>query len=121
MALFTAAILLILLGAIHSALGEIRIFRLERSFQIARRTGLPVRQVRILRATWQLATVFGWAFAGVLLFAASSAAGSADLGFVRYAIGAAVLAGSAVVLIGTRGRHPGWFVLLAVGVLCWLG
>ena len=34
---------------------------------------------------------------------------------------AASLAGSALVLFATRGRHPGWFSLLVAAILAWLG
>ncbi len=32
-----------------------------------------------------------------------------------------MLAASGLVLIGTKGRHPGWAGLLGVAVLVWLG
>jgi hypothetical protein len=40
--------------------------------------------------------------------------------FVGYSAAAACLVGSLLVLVGTRGRHPGWLGLLAVAVLVWL-
>ena len=71
-------------------------------------------------ATWHLASVFGWAFAGILLRLAI-APDASPTALIVSAIVLANLAGSLLVLIGTRGKHPGWIALLLVAVLTWFG
>ena len=80
---------------------------------------LRARNIRILWATWHLASVFGWAFAAVLLGLAHSPELSLRE-LVLQAVAAANAGGALLVLIGTRGRHPGWIALGAVAVLVWV-
>jgi hypothetical protein len=113
-----AAILAIATGLIHSALGEILIFRHLRKGTLVPSLGVPPlreRNVRIIWATWHLATLFGWAFAGVLLQLSLGLPISNALivGTVVFAY----LGGALLVLIGTQGRHPGWVALTAVAAL----
>jgi hypothetical protein len=79
---------------------------------------LRARNIRIIWATWHVATLFGWAFAGVLLQLALSPQASLVSLFL-IATGAAYAGGSLLVLVGTRGRHPGWIALAAVAALVW--
>ena len=44
-----------------------------------------------------------------------------SVAIVAEVIATAVLASAALVLVGTKGRHPGWIGLLVVAVLAWLG
>ncbi|MGX5674015.1 hypothetical protein [Thermomonas fusca] len=121
-ALTVAAGLSILTGLVHSVLGEWLIFRHLRQGTLVPQLGAPplrARNVRILWATWHLASVFGWAFAAVLLGLASSPAAPVRQ-LVFQAIAAANLGGAILVLVGTRGRHPGWIALGAVAVLVWV-
>jgi hypothetical protein len=116
--LLLAAVLAAATGVAHSALGEILIFRHLRDRGLVPTLAAPplrVRHVRILWATWHLASVFGWAFAGLLLQLALGRAMTSAL-----VAGAAVLAylgGAVLVLVGTRGRHPGWIALAAVAAV----
>ena len=120
-ALYVAAVLSVLTGAVHSALGEWLIFRHLRQGTLVPQLGAPplrARNIRILWATWHLATVFGWAFAAVLWGTAQSP-GAPLRHLVLEAIVAANAGGSILVLVGTRGRHPGWVALGAVAALAW--
>ena len=120
--LVVAAILSVITGLVHSVLGEWLIFRHLREGGIVPQRGAPplrARNVRILWATWHLATVFGWAFAAVLLGMARWP-GMPLRALVLDAVIAANAAGGVLVLVGTRGRHPGWIALGAVAVLAWL-
>ena len=113
-----AAVLAALTGLAHSVLGEILIFRHLRNGSLVPTLGAPPlreRNVRILWATWHLATLFGWAFAGLLLQLALGHPMSASL--VTAAIVFAYLGGAVLVLVGTKGRHPGWVALTAVAAL----
>ena len=105
----------------HSFLGERLIFCHLRSGGLIPTLAAPPlreRHIRILWATWHLGSVFGWAFAGILLRLAFPPAPL--LSVVTAAIVFAHLGGSALVLIATRGRHPGWIALVAVAVLTWV-
>lgn len=119
----TAAVLALITGIVHSILGERLIFRhLRQASWIPSMPAPPLqgRHVRILWATWHLASVLGWALAGMLWQLARSPGDALAAGAVFAASGGAFLAGALLVLVGTRGRHPGWVALGAVGVLCWL-
>lgn len=116
-----AAILSFLVGLAHSILGEMLIFRRMRQGGLIPTNGGRVigeGHVRILWASWHVLTVFGWCLAAVLLWLAQAQrAGHAPIG---QAIVVAMAAGSFLVLVGTRGKHPGWIGLLGVAVLAWL-
>jgi hypothetical protein len=119
----TAALLAAVTGIVHSLLGEWLIFRHLRQASLVPSLPAPPlqsRNVRILWATWHLASVFGWVMAGLLWQLARNpgVALSADLVLGAAAMG--FLAGALLVLVGTRGRHPGWVALGAVGVLSWI-
>jgi hypothetical protein len=116
-----AGLLSVLTGLVHSVLGEILIFRHLRKGTLVPALGAPPlreRNIRIIWATWHLATVFGFGFAGVLfLLAFGHSMSSAP---VTTAIVFANLGGAILVLIGTKGRHPGWIALSAVAALTWV-
>ncbi len=117
-----ASVLAIATGVVHSLLGEIMIFRhLRRSAVVPSQPAPPLqeRHVRILWATWHLASVFGWALAGLLWRLAQNPGFALPASTVLGATAAAFLAGALLVLVGTRGRHPGWIALGAVGILSW--
>lgn len=116
-----AATVAILTGMVHSLLGELLIFRhLRHGSLIPSEAAPPLRSrhVRILWATWHLASVFGWAFAVILWqLAIDPEAPLATL--VVSAMVAAYAGGALLVLLATRGRHPGWLALAAVAALTW--
>jgi hypothetical protein len=120
---FAAGSLALITGIIHSVLGEILIFRHLRNGGLVPTMDAPPlreRNIRILWATWHLGSVFGWAFAGILFRLAVAPHDSSLIAFVLSSIVSANLGASLLVLIGTKGRHPGWVALLAVAVLTWL-
>ena len=113
-----AAVIAAATGVAHSVLGEILIFRhLRRGTLVPTLDAPPLRErnIRILWATWHLATLFGWAFAGVLLQLALGKPLTIEI--VTGAAVFAYLGGAILVLVGTRGRHPGWIALTAVAAL----
>lgn len=120
--LMVAAVLAVVTGIVHSVLGEILIFRHVRGDGVVPAMGagpLRARNIRILWATWHLATVFGMALAGVL-FALALRPGGSVRGIAAAAAVFAYLGGGLLVLVGTRGRHPGWIALLLVAALAWI-
>ncbi|MFC0134728.1 hypothetical protein CR105_22200 [Massilia eurypsychrophila] len=121
--LMTAGVLAIAIGLVHSVFGEVLIFRHLRKDGFVPSMGaapLRARHIGILWATWHLATVFGWAFAGAILRLAV-APDAAPGAVIMSAAVFANLAGALLVLVGTRGRHPGWIALSAVAALVWFG
>ena len=121
-ALNAAAVLAVLTGLTHSALGEWLIFRHLRQGTLVPQLGAPplrARNVRILWATWHLASVFGWAFAALLFSLANSPEAPLRQRVLQAAV-AANAGGAILVLVGTRGRHPGWVALGAVAVCAWV-
>lgn len=118
--LFAAAVLVVLIGLVHSVLGEILIFRRLRGGSLVPAQGAPPlgeRHIRILWATWHVVTVFGFAFAVVLFRLGSAATAASIQATMLAATGAAFLGASILVLIGTKGRHPGWVGLAGVAAL----
>ena len=118
-----AAAVALITGLVHSLLGEVLIFRhLRRGGLVPTMAAPPLRarNIRIIWATWHLASVFGWAFAGIL-FRLAIAPDSSASALLATAIVLANLAGSLLVLIATEGKHPGWIALLLVAALTWFG
>lgn len=119
---FAAGVLAALTGAVHSVLGERLIFRHLRQGSFIPTTGTPpLREshIRILWATWHIGSVFGWAFAGVLLHLAFVPPAVSLSQFVLSAIVSAYFGASMLVLVGTQGRHPGWIALLFIAAAAW--
>lgn len=113
--LLAAAVVAALVGVIHSVLGEVLIFRkLRKGAVIPNQAAAPLelRNVRILWATWHLASAFGFGFAAILLFWAKR--DSAPDPATAWALALSFAAGSVLVMVATRGKHPGWIGLLIV-------
>lgn len=122
--LVAAAVLVAVIGLVHSWLGELRIFRHLRQDAtpsgIVPTGGAPVLrafQTRILWASWHLVTVLAWALAALLGWLAHPAAQAASGGVVETVCATALTAGAGLVLWSNRGRHPAWLALLAAAAL----
>jgi|JI6StandDraft_1071083.scaffolds.fasta_scaffold75681_2 hypothetical protein len=112
--LLAAAALTVAIAAVHSVLGERRIFRRLRGDGEPR---LSAFQVGILWASWHLVSLFGLALA-VALFCLASPTGLTNLPAVlRAAVIGSMVGGAGLVGFGTRGRHPAWIALLLVAAL----
>jgi hypothetical protein len=121
---FSAGVLSIVIGAVHSYLGERLIFARMRTAGLVPTDGgqaLRERQVRILWASWHIPTAMGGAIGVVLFWFSLPASSHLVQPVVAMALGGAMLASSGLVLVGTKGRHPGWAGLLGVAVLTGLG
>lgn len=113
-----ASVLAVIVGVVHSVLGEHLIFRHQpRAADGARRHRRPVD---ILWATWHIASVLGLALAAVLWKLAAMPEPSALREFLLLAIALAYAVSGVLVLVATRGRHPGWAGLIGVALLVWL-
>jgi len=117
--LHVAAALSFATGLAHSVLGEVLIFqRLRRGTVVPTHGGnaLGQRHVRILWASWHVLTLLGWCMALMLVELATWPANDMTSAITRL-ISVSMLAGGLTVLIGTRGRHPGWVAMALVSVL----
>lgn len=122
-AFLAAAALAFATGLMHSVFGERLIFRhLRRGTVVPTHGGdlLRQHQVRILWASWHVLTLLGWGLAAMLVVLASAPQDVLALSLSRL-IAWAMGAGAMTVLVGTRGRHPGWVAMLLVAALVELG
>ena len=118
--LFAAAVLAVLIGVVYSVLGEVLIFRrLRKGGLVPTQAAPPLaeRHIRILWATWHVVTVFGFAFATMLYKLGSVDTAVSIQSVVLTATGAAFLGGAILVLVGTKGSHPGWIGLAGAAAL----
>lgn len=122
-----AGTLCFLLGIAHSTLGEYLIFNNKRKggnlVPTKVNTELKERHLHIIWATWHLSSFFGWCI-GAFLIKISLKQNMLDSEFINFMINSTVIAMIAsclLVLIGTKGKHPGWIVLLVIGVLLLIG
>lgn len=122
-----AGILCIVLGLIHSLLGEYLIFKHKRnkSELVPTKGGKDLREkhLRIIWATWHLASIFGLCI-GLLLIRLSNDSNQMDallLSSIFQIVTVSMFIASFLVLYSTKAKHPGWIVLLFIGVLLLLG
>lgn len=121
--LIGAGSLLLLIGMVHSVLGEKLIFRRMRKTGIIPTLGAPLLReghVRIIWATWHLVTVLAGALGAILFRLAVPAEQGQIYAFIEQTILFSILGGSLLVLVATKGKHLGWLGLLGVVVLIWL-
>jgi hypothetical protein len=120
-----AAALAFVVGLVHSVLGEMMIFRrMRKPGRVIPTDGgtlLPGSNVRILWASWHVLTVLGWGMAAILVQLAQPAAHGVAEELIEQVIAVSMFVGSVLVLVATKGRHPGWIGLLGVATLVWLG
>lgn len=125
--LFIAGLLCFILGVVHSFLGEYLIFKDKRNkgrlIPSKNSNELKERHLRILWATWHLASVFGWCIGAILIKIAvlESQQNTEITCYILNAIHYTMFISSALVAVGTKGKHPGWIVLLAIGLLVFIG
>jgi len=120
--ILAAGYLAIFLGLIHSFLGEILIFQKLRDNELIPSHGgdlLKARQVRILWASWHLVSIFGFGMASILIWLSLSTSNSSITEVLINIVSITMLCGTVLVLIGTKGKHPGWIVLTIIGILPW--
>ncbi|MDH3647997.1 MAG: hypothetical protein OER80_14655 [Gammaproteobacteria bacterium] len=115
--LILAAALVILIGLVHSYLGEkyilIRLFRQS----LPPLFGSDAFTKQTLRFVWHLTTVSWWGFAALLL---SLNAGHASKNQILLIIAATFGIGAMFPLIATRGKHLSWLVFAAISVICYV-
>lgn len=118
--LIAASFILLLTAVAHSILGEIMIFRKLSDGRVVPSMSAPPlkeRNVRILWASWHLTSIFGLVFALAVFKVGVGAPLSVHELICSIAI--ACFAGGMLVLLGTKGRHPGWISLSLASALIW--
>lgn len=117
--LIAAAVLTIVIGIVHSWLGERFIIR-----RLLRRTDLPklfgddTFTRRTLRFAWHLTTAAWFGLAAILVTLSGVIAGVRVSDGVVFAIAQTFIASAALALILTRGRHLSWVVFSIIAALC---
>jgi hypothetical protein len=122
--LVAAGLCTLLIGVVHSVLGEQRIFRHLRQGGIVQTRAEPLlrpHQLHIVWASWHLVTAFGLGVAALLFVAAQPDVPPPlrDL-LVHCAVGIMLLA-AALVAFATRGRHLAWLALSLTSALAMAG
>lgn len=111
--LILAGVLSLALGLIHSILGERMIFQ---SLRRTQEHSTFYRYRGILWATWHLVTLFGMCL-GVYLLELGGVNVPGDLAIY---VAWTMFVGAVMVILGTRGKHVGWVVLLLIAILIWI-
>jgi len=111
--LYIGCVLLVLIGFIHSILGEkyilIRLFKRD---NLPKLFGSDWFTKRVLRFAWHLTTIAWWGFSGILYVLARSSEGSTSevlqiTGFV-FLVSGLMSAGF------TRGKHLSWILFWSI-------
>lgn len=122
--LAAAGSIVIIIGLVHSLLGEVLIFRRMRiAGVVPTNAGRVIGEshVRIIWASWHVVSVLGWLIGAGLIWLSRRPAPADLASTVLPSIALAMLCSGALVLFATKARHPGWAGLLAVAVLVWIG
>lgn len=114
----TAALLLFLIGLVHSYLGErYLLIRLFRSGRVPHLFGSDAFPKATLRFAWHITTFAWWGFAYLLL---AIACDSSDLQqSVLHAVAVVFLATGLMAFGFTKGRHLSWLVFWTVAGLAY--
>jgi hypothetical protein len=111
--LYFAAVLAVVLGAVHSLLGERYILiRLFRRSDLPKLFGSPEFTARTLRFAWHITTVAWFGFAALLVHAGR---GDLPVAGMLQIIGLTFVASGFLPLLLTRGKHLSWLVLFVIG------
>lgn len=118
----SAGILTIVLGLAHSVLGEHLIFKYKREkgkiIPTKHSKELPVGQLRIIWASWHVATFLAWGIGATLIhIAIATEPEQPRVSFFTAAITYAISAVGLCVLLATKGKHPGWVVSFVIVIL----
>jgi hypothetical protein len=125
--LFIAGILFFFLGIAHSVIAEYLIFNDKRNkgslVPSKRSTELKERHLRIIWATWHLSSFLGWCIGAILIKISfeQNELNSNITDFIVQSIIYATFVSSLLVLVGTKGKHPGWVGFLLIGILLLIG
>lgn len=116
----TAAVLVFLLGVVHSLVGEQyylrKLFRRELPFYV----GSEAFVNHTTRISWHLSTIAWFGLAYIL----NTIAGDAENPFsttIAYTVAAIFFASAILAAAASKGRHLNWIAYLLISLTTWLG
>jgi hypothetical protein len=118
--LVVAGALLIVLALVHSTLGEMLIFRHVRRGKLSHAGAielLPQRRWDAIWSSWHLVTLLGSGLGLALIASAVTESADQRLSNAVSVIAAMLGLASVYWLLGTRGKHPAWIILLLIAVV----
>jgi len=111
--LLIAGLLCILLGLAHSFLGERLIFSGWQKIPPA----IPRRHQNIIWASWHLGSFLGFGIGGAFMWLSRHSDFITELKPALISLIIGFILSGTIVLYATKGKHPGWIVLLIISVL----
>ena len=114
-ALYAAAFLAFVAGVVHSYFGERYI--LGRILRWPDFGGLfrdPTFTARVLRLAWHATSIAWWGFAGILTLLAQPPVSDRKISLI---LGITFLVTAIAVLVGSKGKHLGWPLFLAIALV----
>lgn len=114
--LTTAASLMIIIGLIHSILGEHLIVKPILALKLPNIKGGNFITRRTIRFAWHLTTLAVFGLAGVVLIYAETGV-DMNGALVLKVIAAVFIVASVISLVAVRGKHFSWWVFLLIGGL----
>ncbi|MDX2435734.1 MAG: hypothetical protein QNL88_01680 [Acidobacteriota bacterium] len=119
--LFAAGVLSVLIGVIHSVLGEKLVLGpLFRRSELPKLLGSTIFARRTLRFTWHLTTVLLVAIGAVAVVLSLTVLEPQSVWILRL-FAVTFAACSLLSLVGARGRHFSWWFFLLIATLLWIG
>jgi hypothetical protein len=114
-ALYAAALLAFVAGVVHSYLGERYILgRLLCWPDFVRLFRDPTFTARVLRLAWHATSIAWWGLAAILALLAQPPVSDREISLI---LGVTFLVTAVAVLVGSRGKHLGWPLFLAVALV----
>jgi len=115
MLFYLGAVLLILIGMVHSYLGERYILiRLFRRGNLPKLFGGEQFTRNTLRFAWHLTTLAWWGFAAILIHLTQDTLNPSVIGNI---IAITFLLHTGVSLAGAKGKHLSWIIFLGISLL----
>lgn len=122
--LLSAGFCALLIGAVHSVMGERRIFRHLRQGGIVPALAEPLMrryQLSIVWASWHLVTCFGLGTAAMLFVAARPDTPLPLRNLLAYSTVGIMQLAAVLVAAATRGRHLAWLALSLTSAMALAG
>jgi hypothetical protein len=117
---FIAGVLALIVGILHSIIGERYFIPRLRLHEQVLDAGTEKYVNRTLRSAWHLATIASWSSASILLVFAYRTANETILLVVKV-IALFYLVSGILSLFISHGRQPMWVIFLIMALFCWLG
>lgn len=109
---------LVAAGLAHSLLGERHVVRPLLAGPLPSFMGSRTAMRGAIRTSWHLVSVPWFGIGGVLAYAAARGPGSVDAATLAI-LAATLVVSAAMILVVSRGRHPGWILLGAGAAGAW--